>query len=313
MKKKNRKKKISKSDLRKSLPLYGVMALPILWYILFCYVPMFGNIIAFKDYNPYLGILKSPWLDDPLEHFKAFLGNKTMFWDVVFKNTLIVGSVTTVVTFIIPIVLALLFNEVRISRYRKTLQTVSYLPYFVSTVAIVNIALIMLAQSDGLVNNLLEYFGHDRINFINDPKWFLPIYVTLCVWKSAGWGTIIYTAAMTSIDTGLYEAAELDGAGRFAKMWHVTLPGIRPTIVIMMILAIPGVLSGDLDMVMLLQTPGNASASYTMPLYIYDRGIYGSHEYSYTTAVGLFMSLLSLILIFIANKIAAKVSETSLM
>lgn len=308
----NKKSWKTNSRLRKSIPLYLFMVMPILWYILFCYVPMFGNIIAFKDYNSFLGIFNSPWLEDPLEHFKAFLTNKGLFWDVVFKNTLLVGSVTTVITFIVPIVLALLFNELRLERYRKTLQTISYMPYFVSTVAIVNIALTMLAQSDGVINNLLEMLGQERIDFINLSEWFLPIYIILNLWRGAGWSTIIYTSAMTSIDPQLYESAELDGASRFDRIWHITLPGIMPTIIIMMILAIPGILSGDLDMIMLLQTPGNSSISYTMPMYIYDKGIYGSHEYSYTTAVGLFMSVLNLVLIWIANKVSSKVSETSL-
>lgn len=300
------------SNLRRSIPLYAFVVLPVIWYAVFCYVPMLGNIIAFKDYNPYLGVSNSPWLEDPLEHFKSFLTNKSLFWDIVFKNTLIVGTVNTVITFIVPIVLALLFNELRLERYRKTLQTVSYMPYFVSTVAIVNIALTMMDPTTGVINNILVRLGHEKIDFINRPEWFLPVYVILNVWKGAGWGTIIYTSAMTSIDPQLYESAELDGASRLAKMWHVTLPGIKPTIIIMMIMALPGILSGDLDTVMLLQTPGNSSVSYTMPMYIYDRGIYGSHEYSYTTAVGLFMSLLNLLLICIANKVSRKVSETSL-
>lgn len=309
---KRMKKRLFRSNLRKSWPLYLFVILPVAWYILFCYVPMFGNIIAFKDYNAYLGIFDSPWLEDPFEHFKAFLTNKELFWGLVFKNTVIVGTVTTLFTFTVPIVLAILFNEIRLERYRKTLQTVSYMPYFVSAVAIVNIALMMLNKTDGVINNVLASFGVDRIDFINQPQWFLLIYILLNLWKGAGWSTIIYTAAMTGIDTQLYEAADIEGAGRFAKIWHITLPCIRPTLVIMMILALPGVLSGDLETIMLLQTPGNTSVSYTMPLHIYDKGIYGSHEYSYTTAVGLFMSLLNLILIVGANKVAKKVSDTSL-
>ena len=305
-------KRLFRSNLRKSLPLYIFIILPVAWYILFCYVPMFGNIIVFKDYNAYLGIFDSPWLEDPFEHFKAFLCNKELFWGLVFKNTLIVGTVTTLFTFTAPSILAILFNEIRLERYRKVLQTISYMPFFVSAVAIVNIALMMINKTDGVINNLLASFGMERIDFINQPQWFLVIYIVLSLWKGAGWGTIIYTAAMTGIDMQLYEAADLEGAGRLAKIWHITLPCIRPTLIIMMILALPGVLSGDLETIMLLQTPGNTSVSYTMPLHIYDKGIYGSHEYSYTTAVGLFMSLLNLLLILGANKLAKKVSDTSL-
>lgn len=305
-------KRMFRSRLRKSLPLYVFIILPVAWYLLFCYVPMFGNIIAFKDYNAYLGIFDSPWLEDPLEYFKDFLTNKELFWGLIFKNTLIVGLGTTIFTFTVPIILAILLNEIRLERYRKVLQTVSYMPHFVSAVAIVNIALMMLNKTDGVINNLLESFGAERIDFINQSQWFLIIYIVLSLWKGAGWGTIIYTSAMTAIDTQLYEAADIEGAGHFAKIWHITLPCIRPTIVIMMILALPGILSGDLETVMLLQTPGNTAASYTMPLHIYDKGIYGSHEYGYTTAVGLFMSLINLILIVSANKVARKVSDTSL-
>ena len=301
-----------KRDLKKSLPLYVLLICPIVWYVLFCYMPMFGLVMAFKNFKLSQGIMGSEWLDNPFEHFITFLSDKVVFWQV-FKNTFIIGSVTTVITFTAPILLALFFNELRTGKYKKCLQTVSYMPYFVSTVALVNIFLFMIGFENGVVNNLLEGLGKDRINFISEPKYFLALYIIICLWRGLGWGTIIYTAAMAGIDTQLYDAANIEGAGRFQKIWHITLPTIKPTIVIMMILALPGFLGADFETILLLQTDNNMIVSDVISTYIYRRGITsGARQYSYTTAIGMFMSVINLMIIFIANFICKKIADIGL-
>lgn len=299
-----------KRNLRKSIPLYFLIVLPVIWYIIFCYVPMAGISIAFKDYNAYVGIWDSPWCEEPFYWFEVFWNTKG-FWDAL-RNTVIVGSINTVVCFVIPVVLALMFNEMRAVLYKKSLQCVSYMPYFVSTIALVSIFRVMFGMQDGVVNNLIASFGGSRINFIDEPGYFIPIYVGLNIWKGAGWGTIIYTAAMAGIDMQLYEAADIEGAGRFAKIRFITLPSLAPTLIVMMILAVPGFLGGDFETVLLLQTAGNRSVSEILATYIYRFGIGESQQYEMTTAIGLCTSVLNLIVIFGANAIARRFSEYSL-
>lgn len=303
-------KKRLKRNFKKSMPLYFLIIVPVIWYIIFCYVPMSGILIAFKDYNPYLGIWDSPLCEEPFYWFEVFLKTRG-FWDSL-KNTLLVGSINTVVCFVCPIVLSLMFNEMRAVFYKKSLQCVSYMPYFVSTIALVSIFRVMFGMTDGVVNNLIESLGGNRINFIDEASYFIPIYVGLNIWKGMGWGTIIYTAAMSGIDMQLYEAADIEGAGRFAKIRYITLPCLAPTLVVMMILAVPGFLGGDFETVLLLQTTGNRSVSEILPTYIYRFGIGESQQYEMTTAIGLCMSLLNLIVIIGANAIARKFSEYSL-
>ncbi len=308
------KKKFSVNFLR-SLPLYAMIAIPFVWYIVFCYIPMGGLIIAFEDYNPYIGF-GSPWLTDlygntdVFGHFKEFL-NDQYFWQV-FVNTLRMGFFNTLVCFPAPIILALMFNEMQNGKYKKLTQSVSYLPYFVSTVALVNILIVMLSYSEGVLNNLREVLGLERINYIAEPDAFVPIYVIMNLWRSVGWGTIIYIASMANVNTELYEAAEIDGAGRFTKIWHITLPAIMPTIMIQLILAMPGILGVDFEAVLLLQRDQNLSVSDTVSTYIYRRGLgssSGSARYDYGTAIGLFNSIINLFLVLLTNWISKKTSD----
>lgn len=303
--------------IKRGIPLYLMILAPVIWYVIFCYVPMYGLTIAFKKYNVYIGY-SSPWLTDAygnfnlFGHFKEFLKDP-YFWQVM-KNTFVLGFFNTLVCFPAPIILALAFNELRSAKFKKIMQTLSYLPYFVSTVAIVGIITTMISL-EGVINNVINALGGDSINFIAEKGWFVPIYVIMNLWRSIGWGTIIYIASMASIDTALYEAAELDGAGRFTKIWHVTLPFIKPTIIVQLILAIPGIVSADFEAVLLLQRDQNLAVSDIVSTYIYRRGpgsVSGIARYDYSTAIGLVFSIFSLFIVMLANWIARKASETSL-
>lgn len=296
-------------NLKRGIPLYLMLLLPIAWYIIFCYIPMGGIIIAFQDYNIWSGVIGSSFADPFYKHFRDFLTDD-YFWQV-FKNTVRLGFFNTLVCFPAPIILALMFNELRVGKFKKTTQTISYLPYFVSTVAIVNIVIIMFSQADGLINNLLAEWGLERINFLGNPDYFVPIYVFINLWRSLGWGTIIYIAAMSNISPEVYEAAAIDGAGRFQRMWHITLPALLPTVITMLILAMPGILGADFETVMLLQQPSNMVVSDVVSTYIYRRGLQNS-GFDYAAAIGLFSSVMNLLMIIAANKVSKKVADISI-
>lgn len=310
----NKKRSLRARLIKRGIPLYLMLLLPIAWYLIFCYIPMGGLVIAFQDYNIWDGFA-SPWLTDMqgnldiFGHFKNFLTDD-YFWRIVL-NTLRLGFFNTLVCFPAPIVLALLFNEVRPGIFKKTTQTVSYLPYFVSAVALVSIITQMLSYRDGLFNNLIEKMGGERINFLIEDDWFLPIYVLLNLWRSVGWGTIIYMASISNVDGALYEAAAMDGAGRWRKMWHITLPHLKPQIIILLVLAVPGILGADFEVVLLLQQDQNLMVSDVLSTYVYRRGI-DNGMFDYSTAVGLANSIINLILVVTANKIADKTSNIGL-
>lgn len=305
-----------KKLLIRALPLYVMLILPIVWYLIFCYLPMGGLVIAFEKYNVFVGF-GSPWLTDSeggldlFGHFRRFLSDE-YFWRA-FLNTMRLGFWNTLICFPAPIILSLLFNEMRHSKIKKIAQTASYLPYFVSTVACVSILTMMLSRNNGLINNIISALGGSRINFLVEPDYFVVIYVLLNLWRSVGWGTIIYTAAISGIDPALYDAAAIDGAGRFRQMIYITLPSIKPQIIIMLILAIPGIISADFEEVLLLQQDQNLIVSETVATYIYNRGIGSAYpQYDYTTAIGLFYSIITMGLVLAANKLANKTSKVGL-
>lgn len=293
--------------IKRSRFLYLLLLAPILWYVVFAYLPMVGVLIAFQDFSLYKGVFHSDWAG--FEHFKRALTDAG-FW-AVFRNTVILGTVTFLFGFPAPIVLALLFNELRDGLFKKAVQTISYLPYFVSVVAIVNIAMIMLSPSTGVVNGFLKLIGLHEIYFIIEPGWFRPIYVLINLWVGTGWTSIIYLAAMSSIDTQLYDAAKVDGASRFRQIWHVTLPGIAPTITILLLISLPSIVATNFEMVLLLQQPITYSTSDVVGTYIYRHGILNS-EFDYTTAATVIFSIISLAIIFASNRFARKFGETSL-
>lgn len=289
--------------------LLYLMVLPgISLLFIFSYVPMYGIIIAFKDYNLSKGILGSDWVG--LKYFISFFKYPEC-WEII-RNTVILGLSSLVFVFPIPIVFAILLNEMGGKIYKKFIQTVSYMPHFLSTVIIAGMAVNFLSPSNGIVNVLLgKLTGSESIFFLMQPEWFRPIYIFMCIWQGTGWGAIIYFAALTSIDIEQYEAATIDGAGRLKKIWHVSLPGILPTIVIMFLLSVGQLLNVSFETIILLYNPMTYETADVISTYVYRRGII-SFDYSFSTAVGLFQSVIGLVLTIVSNKLARKYTETGL-
>lgn len=286
-----------------------LMIIPgIIYFIIFHYIPMYGIIIAFKDYNMKLGILGSRWVG--FENFVRFFNHPHFFRLV--RNTFLLNLYNLIWSFPAPIILALFLNEVRNLTYKKIVQTVSYLPHFISTVSVVGIIFMLLSPQGGLVNNVLgKLFNIEPIYFVAEPKWFRTIFIVSGIWQNVGWDAIIYIAALTAINYELYEAATIDGASRFKQMLHISIPGILPTISIMLILRIGGMMSSNTDKVLLLQLPITYEVSDVIGTYVYRRGLVMS-EYSFSTAVDLFNNVINIILLVIANTVSRKVSENSL-
>jgi putative aldouronate transport system permease protein len=282
-----------------------LMILPgLLYFILFKYIPMFGLIISFQDYQPYKGIMGSDWVG--LEHFRR-LFTDSEFW-VIFKNTLVVFVVNIVFYFPVPIILAVMLNEVANSYFKRIVQTIVYVPHFLSWVIIVSISFVMLTMDGGIINELLAYFGFEPINFLMSSAWFRPIYVLQVIWREAGWGTIVYLAAMAAIDPGLYEAARMDGAGRFQQIWHITLPGIRTVVIVLLILKIGSVLDTSFEHIYLLLNSMNKNVAEILDTFVYTAGL-KQGQFSFSTAVGLFKSVIGLILVMFSNWLAKKFGE----
>ncbi|MDN5276309.1 MAG: putative aldouronate transport system permease protein [Clostridiales bacterium] len=295
-----------KTDIIRNKYIY-IMALPVIaYYIIFHYLPMYGAIIAFKEFNPALGIIRSPWVG--FKHFKSFFEG-VYFWRLI-RNTLLISIYSLVWGFPAPIILALLLNEVKNNYFKRTVQTVSYLPHFISLVVVCGI-IKDFTSTDGVINDIIELLGGERTNFLMKPEWFRPIYVGSGIWQEVGWGSIIYLAAITNIDPQLYEAATIDGANRWKQTWHVTLPGIVPTIVILLILRLGGLMSVGFEKIILLYNSATMETADVISSYVYRRGLL-DFDYSFSAAVGLFNSVINLILITSANKLSRKISETSL-
>lgn len=284
-----------------------LMALPVvIWYIIFHYVPMYGIVIAFKSYSPMKGILGSKWIG--FLHFKDFF-NSYYAWRVI-RNTLLINIYQLIFGFPAPIMLALLLNEVRNNVFKRTVQTVSYLPHFVSMVVLCGL-IVDFTSKNGLVNDIVALFGGERTNFLLQPEWFRFIYVGTGIWQQVGWGSIIYMAALAGIDSEQYEAATIDGANRWKQFLHVTLPGIAPTIIILLILNIGRLMSEGFEKVILLYNPGTYETADIISSFVYRRGLVESN-YSFSAAVGLFNSVVNLTLLLTSNWISRKVNDVSL-
>ncbi|GHU65626.1 sugar ABC transporter permease [Clostridia bacterium] len=278
------------------------------WYAVFNYQPMYGVLLAFKDYKFNMGILNSPWVG--LKYFQQFLF-ASEFWGVL-KNTLVISVLKLVCGFPAPIILALLLNEVHSMKFKRTVQTVSYLPHFVSWVVVYTLLTIVFTPYGGLVNSLrTRVFGLEAMFYMGEKQFFYPMAVLSDIWKGVGWGTIVYLSAITSVSPELYEAAIVDGAGRLRCVWHITLPGIRPTISILFILATGGILNANTDQILLLQQPANMSIAQIIDTYVLRLGI-REGRFGYATAIGLFKSVFSAGLMFSANFISKKVGEVSI-
>lgn len=284
-----------------------VIALPVLaYYILFCYLPMYGAQIAFKYYQPGKGIIGSTWVG--LSHFISFFKG-VYFWRTL-RNTLTVSISSLVFGFPSAIILALLLNEVKRERFKRCIQTVSYLPHFISLVVVCGI-IREFTESSGLINDIIAFFGGDRKTMLLNLKAFVPIYVISGVWQNIGWNCIVYLSALAGIDVALYEAATVDGAGRWKKMLHVTLPGIAPTIIIMLILRVGQLMSVGHEKILLLYNESIYETSDVISTYIYRKGLY-EQNYSFSSAVGLFNSAINFVLVMAVNAFSRRGSETSL-
>lgn len=275
-------------------------------FILFYYLPMYGIIIAFKNYDMVLGYFESPWVG--IKNFTSFFQDPYFFR--ILRNTLNLGVTSLIWGFWPPIVLAILLNEISNTKLKKTIQSISYLPHFISMVVIVGMTMELL-NANGIINQLLVYFGAERISFFNDPKYFVSIYVISNIWQGIGWGSIVYLSALTSADQQLYEASCIDGANRFQRIIYISIPCITPTIVLLFILNVSQVINVGFEKVYLLQNPAIYETSDVIQTYVYRRGMINL-DFSYATAVGLLNSIVALILVFSANKISRKVTETSL-
>ncbi|MGG4094541.1 ABC transporter permease [Paenibacillus lautus] len=303
---KNAKRLIQK-DLKKNWFVY-LMALPVVaWFIIFCYGPMWGVMIAFKDFKPLLGFADSDWVG--FKHFIDFFSGP-YFWRVV-KNTLLLNVWGIVFGFTAPIILALLLNEVRSSKFKRTVQTITYMPHFISLVVVCGIIHIFTAN-EGVVTQLLSFItGKDYSSLLGYSNLFRPIYTFSGIWQSIGWDSIIYLAAMSSIDPSLYEAADIDGVGRVKKMWYITLPQISPVIIILFIFAIGGLMASGYEKIILLYNPLIYDTADVIASYVYRRGLREA-SLSYSTAVGLISSIVNFGLLWMTNTIVKRRSESSL-
>lgn len=295
-----------RQTLRRDGALYLMALLPLAFLVVFRYLPVAGNIIAFRRFRPGGSIFGETWVG--LRYVEMFINDPT-FWHV-FANTAILGFLTLAVCFPLPIILALLLNEVRKTAFKRVVQSVSYLPHFLSIVIVAGMTMQLLSLQ-GTVNQVVEAMGGEGIPFLQRPEWFRTIYVGTEVWQTVGWGTILYLAALTTVDSSLYEAARIDGANRLRQTWHVTLPGIRPTMVTLLILNIGTFLNVGFEKVLLLYTPLTYSTADVISTYLYRVGLV-SNNLSYAAAIGLFQACIGLVMVLSANFVSRRVVGASL-
>lgn len=297
--------------LKKSLllnwQLYILILPVVVYYIVFHYLPMYGIQIAFKDFIANKGIMDSPWVG--FKHFERFFNS--YYFERLLKNTILISLYTLALSFPIPIILALMLNEVKAERFKKMVQTITYAPHFLSVVVIVGMLFLFLNPSTGIINHIIMALGFESIPFMTSPGWFKTLYVLSDVWQTMGWSSIIYLAALSGVDNQLHEAATIDGASKLQRIWHINIPTIAPTIVILLILNLGSVMSVGFEKVFLMQNNLNLSSSDVISTYVYRTGILDS-QFSFSAAVGLFNSIINFALLVIVNYIARRVNETSL-
>lgn len=302
-----KKRRFLPKSVTKNLGLY-VMLIPVLaYFVVFHYWPMYGIQIAFKNFYASMGIWDSPWIG--FDHFERFF--KSYYFIRLIKNTIGISLYYLIVGFPIPLLLALMMNEMKNRFMKKTLQTVTYAPHFLSVVVLTGIVIAFLDPKNGMVNNILQQFGLDPISFMTEAGWFKSIYVWSGVWQNMGWNSIIYMAALAAIDPQQVEAAIIDGASKFQRILYVTIPGIMPTAIILFILNCGSIMNVGFEKVFLLQNEINKPASDVISIFVYNSGIIGS-QYSFSSAVGLFNSVINFILLLGVNRLSRKVTETSL-
>ena len=295
-----------KKDWMRNRSLY-LMIIPVLiFFILFHYKPMYGAIIAFNDYTPALGIAESPWVG--WDNFTRFFSS--VYFGRLIRNTILLSFYSLLFGFPAPIILALLLNEVKNKKFKGLTQTVTYLPHFISLIVVTGM-LVDFSMTSGLFNDIIELFGGERSPLLQNPDLYRTIYVASGIWQEIGWGSIIYLSALSGVDSQLYEAAQIDGAGKWKQLIHVTLPGIAPTIIIMFILKMGTLMNMGYEKTILLYNPATYETADIISSYIYRIGLL-EQDWSYSTAIGLFNSVINLGLLLITNKIARKCGETSL-
>jgi putative aldouronate transport system permease protein len=287
--------------------LYILLIPGILFFIIFRYIPLYFNIIVFMDYNPYQGVTGSPWVG--FEHFINLFTDPYFFR--LLSNTLIISILNLVFFFPLPIIIALLLNELRSNTYKRVIQSIIYIPHFISMVIVASITYVFLTTSGGILNEIFVMLGMEKIPFLTDPNWFRPMIVLQTIWKETGWGTIIFLAAIAGIDPALYEAAVMDGASRATRMFKITLPLMMPTIIIMLILQLGRILSTGFEQIFLMRNSINVDVAEVFDTFVYYTGLKGG-QFSFATAISLFKSVVGLILVIFANKLARKYSDTSL-
>lgn len=296
----------AKKDWKRNKSLYFLVIPVILFYILFHYKPMYGAVIAFQDYNPRLGVSGSDWVG--FDQFLRFFASP--YFGRLLKNTLLLSVYGIIFGFPAPIILALLLNELKVRKFKKTVQTITYLPHFISLVVVTGI-IKDFTQSTGLINDIIVTLGGVRTSLIQNPALYRTIYIVSDIWQGIGWGSIIYLSALSGVDQQLYEAASIDGAGRWKQLLHVTLPGITPTIVIMLIMRMGQLLGTGYEKTILLYNEATYETADVIASYIYRVGIL-ERNWSYSTAIGLFNSGINLVLLIFTNMLSKRVSETSL-
>ncbi|MBE7054886.1 MAG: sugar ABC transporter permease [Ruminococcaceae bacterium] len=295
-----------KKDLYANREVYFLLIPVVVFYIIFCYMPMYGALIAFKDYAPKLGVTGSPWVG--FKHFEMFFNSPsflTILW-----NTVRISLYSLLVEFPAPIILAMLINELRNARFAKVVQTATYLPHFISLIVVCGM-IKDFTRDTGIITQLLSLFGVPEVSLLGYPQYFLPIYIGSNIWQDVGWSSIIYLAALTGVDPQLYEAAKIDGANKWQQTIHVTLVGIMPTIITMLILRMGSILSVGYEKIILLYNDATLEVADVISSYVYRKGIL-EQSWSFSTAVNLFNSVVNLVFLLITNKISSKVNETSL-
>ena len=301
-----KKSGILKKRLKKNAGIYLIFLPTLLYYFIFKYVPMFGNIIAFQDYSVTRGIFGSEFIG--FEHFKSFLSNYKFF--ELLRNTLTISGLTLLIGFPAPIIFALLLNEAKNLRFKKAVQTITYMPHFISSVVMVNVLLSFLS-TEGIINGIVTMLGKEKIQFMTTPSYFPWIYVISSIWQSLGWSSIIYIAAIAGVDQELYEAARIDGAGRWRQVINITLPCISSTIVVLLIMQIGNMLTVGYEKIILMYNPTIYERADVISTYVYRKGLL-EMDYGYSTAVSIFNSVCNLVLLLSANAISRKVKGEGL-
>lgn len=294
-------------NIKKSGQLYVFVLLAFLTILVFNYIPMYGVLMAFQNFNPVQGIWGSEWVG--FEHFRVFFSSP-FFWDLL-RNTLMLSIYSLIAGFPLPIILALAFNEVKDGFFKKFTQTVTYAPHFISIVVMTGMVISFLSPSTGIINHMLGWVGIEPINFLSSSRWFRSLYVWSGIWQSTGWGTVIYLAALSGVDPTLHEAAIMDGATRLKRIWYINIPTIMPTIIILLIMNVGAIMTNGFERVLLLQTPLNLETSRVISTYVFEVGL-EARRFSFATAVGLFNSVVNAVLLITVNIISKKVSDIGL-